>query len=231
MGNVDGISGRGTNTVEVRGESGADSSVGEVSLHHTKLALGTAFSSIKFNSLALYHLEFVLVCLIPIDVSNNTRVLEIYNGIVDEESRGGGGVKDVKVIVFDPRTVKVGGGVCSCVEGNGILGVALLTNSYKVSVHADLSKGDIMCHLILTILVEEDKWVLLRITTVIFAPPVSWMIWIIKLFGELRDVGDRARCGGEGNGRVVLSKPNWFITLYIAIRHVTLNRGVHVALL
>ena len=36
MGNVDGISGRGANMVEVGSESGVDGGVGEVLLHHAK---------------------------------------------------------------------------------------------------------------------------------------------------------------------------------------------------
>jgi len=220
---VYGSGGRGTNAVKVRGKSSTNGSVSEVLLHHTELALGTAFSSIKFNLLALYHLKFVLVCPISVDISDNTRIPEIYDGVVDEELRGGGGVKDVEVVVFDPRVVEIGSGMCLCVEGNGILGITLLMNTYDVSIHADLSEGDITCHLILTILVEKDKWVLPCITVVIFAPPISWMIWVIELLSELRDIGDRTRCGGKGNSGVVLSEPNQFIALHIAIRHITLN--------
>jgi len=93
----------------------------------------------------------------------------------------------------------------------------MLASPYKVSIDANLSEGNIVCHLILTILIEEDKWVLPYITAVVFTPPISWMVWVIELLSELRDIGDRARCGGEGNGRVVLSKPNWFIALHIVV--------------
>jgi len=223
MGNVDGISGRGMNAVEVGGKSGADGSISEMSLHHAEFALSTALSSVKLNSLVLYHLEFVLMCPIPINISNNTRVFEIYDGIVDEESGGGGGVENVEVIVFDPRIVEIGRGMCLCVKGNRELRVALFANSYNVSIHTDLSKSDIACHLILTILIEEDKGILLHITVVIFTPPISWMIRIVKLVSKLGDVGDGTRHGGEENGRVVLSKPNWFIVLYVIVRHVVFD--------
>jgi len=108
---VDGIGGRGTNTIEVGSELSANSGTSEVSFHHAELALSTAFPFVKLNLLALYCLKFVLVCLIPVDISDNARVLEIYDGIVNEKSRGGGRVKNVEVIIFDPRTVKVGSGM------------------------------------------------------------------------------------------------------------------------
>ena len=100
---------------------------------------------------------------------------------------------------------------------NGILKVAALVSSYDVSVDPNLSEGDITCHLILTILIEEDKRVLPRITTVVLAPSGSWMVWVIKLMSELRDVGNGARCGGEGDSRVVLSEPNWFVILHVIV--------------
>jgi len=211
------ISGRGVDIVEVGSESGADGSVGEMALHHTQLALSAIFSSVKFNSLAFYHLKFTLMCPIPVDICNNTGIFEVYDGIVDEESGGRGRVEDVEVIVFDPRTIEIGSRMCACMEGDGIFRVAVLASPYKVSVDPNLSEGDVACHLILTILIEEDKRVLPYITVVILAPSGSWMVRVIKLLSELRDVGNGARCGGEGDGRVVLSKPNWFIVLHIIV--------------
>jgi len=67
----------------VGNESSLNGGVGEVVFYHTKLALSILFSPIKLNLLALYCLEFTLMCLISIYVSDNTRVLEIYDGIVD----------------------------------------------------------------------------------------------------------------------------------------------------
>ena len=220
---MDGVSGRRVNTVEVGSESGANGSVSKVALHHTKFALGITFLLVKLNLLALYCLEFTLMYLIPIDVSDNTRVFEIYNGVVDEKTRSRGWVEDVEVIVLDPRAIEIGCGMCSCVEGNGVFGFAMLASPYKMSINPNLSKGDVTCHLILPILIEEYKWVLPHITTVIFAPPIPWMIQVVKLSSELGNVRDGTRCGGKGYGGVVLGKPNWFVALHIVICHVALN--------
>jgi len=87
---VDGISGGGADTIEMRNESGTNGSASKVSFHHTEFALGAVFPFIEFNSLVLYRLEFALMCSISIDISNNTGILEIDDGIVDEESGSGG---------------------------------------------------------------------------------------------------------------------------------------------
>jgi len=126
-------------------------------------------------------------------------------------------VENVKVIIFDPRTIEIGGGVCACMKGDGKLRVATLASPYKVSINPNLPEGDIACHLILSVLIEEDKWVLPRITAVILTPSNSWMIGVIKLLSKLGDVGNGARDRGEGDGRVVCGKPDWFVVLYIVI--------------
>ena len=214
---MDSISGGGADAIEMRNELGANSSVSEVSFHHTEFALGAVFPSIELNSLALYRLEFALMCLISIDISNNTGILEIDDGIVDDELGSGGRVENVEVVIFDPRTIEIGSRMCVCMEGNGKLRVTTFASPYKVSIDPDLPEGDIACHLILSVLIEEDKWVLLCITAVVLAPSNSWIIWIIKLLSKLRNVGDGARCGGEGDGRVVLSEPNWFVILHVVV--------------
>ena len=214
---MDGISGRGTDAIKMRDKLGANCSIGKVSFHHAEFALGAVFPLIKLNLLALYCLEFALMCSISIDVSNNTRILEIDDGIVDEELGSGGRVENIEVIIFDPRMIEIGGGMCTCIEGNGKLRVAVLASPYKVSIDSNLSEGDVACHLVLPVLVKEDKQILPRITAVVLTPSSSWMVRVIKLMSELRDIGNGARCGGEGDGRVVLSKPNWFVILHIVV--------------
>jgi len=176
---VDGISGGRTNAIEMRDEPSVDRGVSEVVFHHTEFALGGVFPFVKLDTLAFYCLELVLMHPISVDISDNTRVLEIYDGIVDEESGSGGGMENVEVVIFDPRTIEIGRGVCACMKGNGVLGVALLANSYKVSIDPNLSKSDVSRYFVLPILIEEDEGVLSRITAIVLAPPKTWVIWII----------------------------------------------------
>ena len=211
------MSGRGTDAVKVGNKSGADSSVSEVSFHHAEFALGTVFPLVELNSLALYRLKFALMRSIPINVSDNTGILEINNGVVDKESGSGVWVENVEVVIFDPRVIEIGGGVCMCMKGDRKLGVTPFASSYKMSVDPNLPESNISCHLILPVLVEEDKWVLPRITAVILAPSSSWMIWVLKLQSKLRDVGDGTRCGRKGDGGVIPSKPNWLVILHVVV--------------
>ena len=211
------VSGRGTDAIKMGNELGVNSSISEVPFHHAELRLSVVLPLIELNPLALYRLEFALMRPIPIDISDDTRVLEIDDGVVDEESGSRGGVENVEVVILDPRMVEIGGGMCMCMKGDGEFRVAMLASSYKMSVDPNLSEGDVACHFILAILIEEDKQVLPRITTVVLAPSGPWMVWIIKLLSKLRDVGNGTRCGGEGDGRVVLSEPNWFVVLHVVI--------------
>jgi len=214
---MNGISGRGTDAVEMGNKSGANGGVSEVTFHHTKFALRALFPSVELDSLVFYRLEFTLMCSISVYVSDNTRVFEIYDGVVDEESGGGGSVKDIEVIILDPRVTEVGGGICMCMKGNGVLRVSSLANPYNVSVNSDLPKGDVLHYLVLTILIEEDEGVLLCITAVVLTPSSSWMIRVVKLFSELGNIGNGARGGGKGDSGVICSESDWFVVLNIFI--------------
>jgi len=217
MGNVNSVSGRGTNAVEMGNKSSANSGISEVAFHHAKLALSVFFPPIKLNSLALYRLEFALMCLIPINISNNTRVPEVYDGVVNEESGGGRRMENIEVVIFDPRTIEIGRGVCVCVKGDGVFRVSPFTNSYNVSINPNLSEGNISCYFVLPVLIEKYKRVLPHITTVVLAPPVSWVIGVIKLLSKLGNVGDGTGCARKGDGGVICGKPNWFVALNIVI--------------
>jgi len=211
------------NAVEVGNESGVNGGISKVVLHHTEFALSAFFPSIELNSLALYCLEFTLMCLIPVNISNNTRVFEVYDGIVDKELRCGRGMEEIKIVVLDPRMTEIGGRICLCVKGNGVFGVSPFANSYNVSVNSGLSEGNISCYFVLPVLIEEDKRVLLYITVVVLTLSSSWMVRIVELLSELGNIGNGARCGREGDCGVIHSKLDGFVTLNIIVQHVTFN--------
>ena len=217
------VSGGGANAVKMRNEPSANSGIGKMSFHHTELALSIALSSVELNSLALYHLELILICPISINVSDNARVFEIYDGIVNEELGGGRRVENVEVIILDPRMIEIGRGVCLCMKGDGVFRVSLFIDSYNVSINPDLSEGDVLRYFILPILIEEDKRVLPRITAVVLAPPISWVIRVVELLSELGNIGDGAQHGRKGNGRVISSESYWLIALNVVIQHIPFN--------
>jgi len=214
---MNGINRRGTNAIEMGNESGMDGSISEVAFHHAELALSAFFPPIELDSLVLYCLKFTLMHSIPVYVSNNTRVLEIYNGVVDEESGHGRGMKNVEVVILDPRAIEIGGGVCTRVEGNGVFGVPSLADPYNVSVNPNLPKSNVSRYLVLSVLIEEDKGVLLCITTVVLTPSSSWMVRVVEFLSELGNVGDGTRCGRKGDSGIIRSKSDRLITLNIFI--------------
>jgi len=73
----------------MRDESGANCGVSEMAFHHVEFALGGIFPLVKFDTLVFYHLELAVMRSISVDISNNSRILEINDGVVDEESGGG----------------------------------------------------------------------------------------------------------------------------------------------
>jgi len=220
---VNGISGGRTDAIEMRDEPSTDGGICKVAFHHAELALSDIFPLIKFDALAFYCLELALMRPIPINVSDNTRVFEIYDGVVDEESGSGGGMKNVEVVVFDPRAIEIGRGMRTCVKGNGIFEVTLLASSHEMSVDPNLSEGDVMSYLILSIFIEEDKGVLLRITAIVLAPSWTWMIGVVDLCAKLGNIGDGAGCRREGNSGVIHSESHWLFALNIIVCHVALN--------
>ena len=223
VGNMNGVSRGRTNAVKVRSESGANGGIGEVAFYHAKRTLSAFFPSVELDSLALYCLEFALVCPIPINISDNTRVFEVYDGIVDKELGGGRRVEDIEVIILDPKAIEIWKRVCASVKGNGVFGVSPFTNSYNMSINSNLSEGDVARCFVLPVLIKEDKGVLLRITAVVLTPSSSWVVRVVKLFSKLGNVGNGARGRGKGDSGVIRGEPDWLIVLNIFIQHVTFN--------
>jgi len=176
MRDVNSVSGGGANTIEMGSESSADSGESKMVFHQAELALSVAFSFVKLNSLVLYHLEFIMMRPISVNISDNARVFEIYNGVIDEELGSGGRVENVEVVIFDPRTIEVGGRVCMCMKRNGVFRVSLFADPYNVSINSNLSKGDVSCNFVLPVLIEKNQGVLPRITAVVLTLPSSWVI-------------------------------------------------------
>ena len=83
------VSGGGADAIEVRDKSSANRGVGEMAFHRSEFALGGVFSLVKLDTLAFYRLKLILMRLISINISDNTRIFEVYNGVVDEESGSG----------------------------------------------------------------------------------------------------------------------------------------------
>ena len=108
-------------------------------------------------------------------------------------------------------------------EGNRVLGVSMLASPDKMSVNPNLPKGDVLCHFVLPILIEEDEGVLLCVTAVVLAPSTSRVVGVVELLSELGNIGNRTRSRGKGDGGVIHGEPNGFVCLNFLIQHVAFN--------
>ena len=61
-----------------------------------------------------------MLCTECVDISYDSRVSQIVECIVDNDSARAAGVENVQVGIFDTRTTKVGGRECTSMEGSRI---------------------------------------------------------------------------------------------------------------
>ena len=80
--------GRGTSFDKMREEPSADGGMSKVALHCEELALSPILSVVQFDPSVLDVVKLVLVRSIPMHVSNDPRVLEIDEGVVNKEVTG-----------------------------------------------------------------------------------------------------------------------------------------------
>jgi hypothetical protein len=109
--------GGGMALVKVRDEAGMDCGVGEVSLGVEKLAFKLLFAVFNGHLLPLATLHLVDVRAVPMDISDDTRVLEVSKGVINEGVGSVRGMKNVVVHIFRTRTIEIGGGERMCMEG------------------------------------------------------------------------------------------------------------------
>jgi len=70
-------------------KTSADCCVSEVPLHCKELGLGAVFSIGELHSTSLHVFQLILVCPIPVYVSDYPRVFEVNQGVVDKETTSG----------------------------------------------------------------------------------------------------------------------------------------------
>ena len=77
-------------------------------------------------------------------VSDDPRVLEVDQGIVNKEATSRQGVEDVEVSILDPKTVEIRRGEGSSMEGGGVFVVTFASYAYKVSVFVNTPIADVV---------------------------------------------------------------------------------------
>jgi hypothetical protein len=164
--------------VEMGSEAGANGGVGEAALSVQKLTFQLLFTILDSDLLPLAALSLIDVRAVPMDVSDNARVLEVSKGVVNEGASGVGGVEDVVVRIFRTRAIKVGGGKRTCVEGERVDNTAFLASTHESGLISNWLVGDVLSGLGLAELVNENERIVPRVRGVKFLPSITRMVCV-----------------------------------------------------
>ena len=157
-------------------------------------------------------------------ISNYSRVFEVNEGVVDEDSISGQGVEEPEVSIFDPNAIEVRRGEGSSVKGCGILTSAFATDADKMSVFVDTLVANVLGSLCLSFLVKEDDRVKMGLSPVVPYPPLTRVVGILKITSKRGCDADRLGGGsGSGDGRLVLGEVNGLIAVDAIVGHVWLG--------
>jgi len=133
-------------------------------------------------------------------------------------------VEDIEVGVLDSSSVEIGRGEGSSVKGGGIFPIAFVTNADKMSIFVDAPVADILGGFRLSFLVKEDDGVEVRLSTVVLYPSFARVIGVLEVASKWGGkVNGLRRGSGSGDGRLVLSEADRFVTVDTVVIHVWLS--------
>jgi hypothetical protein len=181
------------------------------------------FIVLNGDLLPLAALSLVDVRAIPMDVSNDARVLEVGKGIVDEGAGSVGRMENVVVRIFRTRTVKVGGGERSCVKREGINDTAFIAGPHESGFIAYWLVGDILGHLGLAKLVNKDEQIVPKVSSVKLFPSFTRMV---SVSGEGEGVVARARDRDGTSSKAMMDNrgrgaSEWLFFVHVAKKDVS----------
>ena len=153
----------------------------KVTLHGEELGLGVVLSIVQFDSSLLYVSQLILVCPIPVHISDNPWILKIDKSIVNVKMASGRRVENIEVCVFDPSAIEVRGGEGPSVKRGGILAIPFTSYPYKMSIFPNASVGNVLSHFCLSFLIEEDDGIEVRLSAVVPYPPFTRVVGILEV--------------------------------------------------
>jgi len=134
-------------------------------------------------------------------------------------------MEDVEVSVLDSSSVKIGRGEGSSMKGGGVFPIALATNANKMSIFIDTPVTNISGDFCLSFLVKEDNGIEVRLSAVIPYPSFTRVVGVLKVASKWGGKANRLRRGGgSGDGRLVLSEVDRFVTVDTVVIHVQLSK-------
>jgi len=133
-------------------------------------------------------------------------------------------VEDIEVSVLNSNLIEIRRGKGLSVKGGGVLLIALAANADKVSVFVDTPVADVLGGFCLSFLIKEDNGVKMRLSTVILYPPFSRVVGVLKVTSKWGSKANGFRRGsGSGDGMLVLSEADRFVTVDTVVIHVWLS--------
>jgi len=114
---------------EVGLEAYANCSMSEVSFTIQHLFVGIALLIVKVKVLSLDALKLVMLCMEHVDISYNSRIPKMVEGIINNKAGGGAGVEDCMVSIFNTWTIEVRGGIGLCMKRSAIDGFVFALSS------------------------------------------------------------------------------------------------------
>ena len=149
------------------------------------------------------------------DISNDTGVLEGFDGVVNDGARSVRGVEDVEICVLRTRASIVGGGIGTSVKWHGMNGVVLTPSALETCFVLMGFVADVGGSLRLSLLVDKEEGVVLGVRSVKFLPYPSWalkIVWVVN--GRVSREGDVARLRGDALGKGDFGRDEWFLRLF-----------------
>ena len=110
-----------------------------------------------------------------VDISNDSSVPQVQEGIVNYGAVRGRGVEDDKVSVARGRTIEVCMGKGASVERGSISRGELGTFSLQCNTIPDRMVPDEFCDFFLSILIDENEGVMTRVVGIVLMPPFPRM--------------------------------------------------------
>ena len=182
------------------------------------------FCIVQLNPSLLNISQLILVHPVPVYVCNDPWIFKVNESVVDKKATSGGGMENIEVGVFDPRAIEVGRGEGPSVKGGGILVMPFVPYPYKVSVFPNDSIANIPSCLCLSILIEEDNGIEMRLSPIIPHPPFARVVGVLEVTSKGGGKVDRFGRGcGSGDSGLVLCKVHWLITVNAIFAHVRLG--------
>jgi hypothetical protein len=105
-----------------------------------------------------------------------------------------GGVEDVVVCIFRTRTIEIGRGEGACMKREGVDDATFVTSPHELGLVSYRLVGNVLGGLGLAKLVDEDEWVVPKVSRIKFLPAIARVV-------SVSEGGERmVACAGDGDG-------------------------------